>query len=157
MPQEPIEPTPAAEESNEASATEPERVHESHPAASKGSFPETHRAEKAVEPLLPEIMKERAGESATSAVQGTSSSAPSPTGLAIDDLLKKPGRIRTLGPDEQVNIILDLVVQKKFPAAHDFIEQLGKKEDLAFYAWLEDSLHDAATREDWRKFIETQQ
>lgn len=72
------------------------------------------------------------------------------------EILKQPMRIRTLAAAEQLRIIMALVTERNFGAAHDLIEQLGKKGDAAFYAWLEDALHDVAVREDWRKFIEEQ-
>lgn len=155
MPQEPIEPAPPVEKNSEA-LSQPERLPEAAPAAPKQS------PERAVEPspltpveLPAERMQEHASEPAAPDAD-VSSSSPPHAGLTTDELLQNPHRIRSLAPEAQVNIVLDLVVQKKFPAAHQFIEQLGKKEDLAFYAWLEDSLHDAATREDWRRFIEEQ-
>lgn len=74
----------------------------------------------------------------------------------IGDILKQPMRIRTLPAEEQLRIILALVSERNFGAAHNLIEELGKKGDAAFYAWLEDALHDVALREDWRAFIGTQ-
>lgn len=153
MPQEPIELTPPVEKNSET-LSQPERIPEAAPAAPKQS-PEQDIEPPSLTPVeLPaERTQERVSESAAS---DTDASSPPHAGLTTDELLQNPHRIRSLAPEAQVNIVLDLVVRKKFPVAHQFIEQLGKKEDLAFYAWLEDSLHDAATREDWRKFIETQ-
>lgn len=142
-------------EKESGAAARPETLQEASPAAPERPRQESPSAESAVEAPSVETIKEHLGETPASPIQdGSPPSAPAR--LTVNDLLKEPARIRALSPEEQVNIILDLVVQKKFPAAHGFIEQLGKKEDLAFYAWLEDSLHDAATREDWRKFIQTQ-
>jgi hypothetical protein len=157
MPQEPIEPTPAIEKTSESLAVHEEKSPESAAAIPEEPAQGAPRVENPVESLPTEAAKERAAESASpTAERAALPEAPSAFGLTPGELLKEPHRIRSLGPEEQVSIVLDLVVQKKFPVAHQFIEQLGKKEDPAFYAWLEDSLHDAATREDWRKFIEEQ-
>ncbi|MDP3795359.1 MAG: hypothetical protein Q8R13_05590 [bacterium] len=81
--------------------------------------------------------------------------APPQPEVPLEELLRQPSRIRTFSPEQQLKVICDMVVAHDFPAAHNFIEALGKSDDLAFYAWLEDALHDTALRDDWREYLKS--